>query len=67
MTREDRTRTAIVDDEYHWRDMNTVPFGKKVQLLNLGGVAVYGSVTLKSVGDWLGWAPLPTRNKDDGR
>lgn len=63
MTREDTTRTTIVDDDYHWREMDSVPLGKKVQLLNLGGVAVYGSVTSKTRGDWLGWAPLPTRRK----
>lgn len=64
MTRLDRTKTAIVDDEYHWRPMETCPLGHKVQLLNLGGVAVYGVVTSKTLDHWLNWAPLPTRKKD---
>lgn len=48
-----------VDPGYWWRPMSTCPHGKKVQLLNLGGVAVYGTVTARSLGDWKGWAPLP--------
>lgn len=59
MTRLDSTRAAIVDHEYFWRPMSSCPHGHKVQLLNLGGVAVYGSVTQKTVDDWKGWAPLP--------
>ena len=39
--------------------MSSCPHGQKVQLLNLGGVAVYGTVTAKSMHDWKGWAPLP--------
>lgn len=50
---------AVVDQAYWWRPMSTCPHGQKVQLLNLGGVAVYGTVTAKSLGDWKGWAPLP--------
>ncbi len=64
MTRVSTDKSTIVDDEYHWRPMSTCPMGHKVQLLNLGGVAVYGTVTSKTINDWLGWAPLPTRRKE---
>lgn len=56
-------KTTIVDEAYTWKPMSTCPHGHKVQLLNLGGVAVYGTVTAKTLNDWLGWAPLPTRVK----
>ena len=59
MTQLDSTRTAVIDAEYFWRPMSTCPHGHKVQLLNLGGVACYGSVTARSLQDWRGWAPLP--------
>lgn len=59
MTRPDKTRTAIVDEGYWFRPMDTCPLGHKVQLLNLGGVAVYGTVTSKTLGDWKAWAPIP--------
>lgn len=59
MTRIDSTRTAVVDPDYEWQPMETCPMGHKVQLLNLGGVAVYGTVSAKTLGDWKGWAPLP--------
>lgn len=59
IVKPDTTRTAIVDHNYFWQPMTTCPHGHKVQLLNLGGVAVYGSVTAKTLADWCGWAPLP--------
>ena len=59
MTKIDSTRSAIVDHGYFWRPMTTCPLGHKVQLLNPGGVACYGTATPKTVNDWRGWAPLP--------
>lgn len=59
MTQLDSTKTAVVDPDYFWQPMSTCPHGHKVQLLNLGGVACYGTVTARSLQDWRGWAPLP--------
>ena len=59
MTRQDSSHTAIVDYEYFWRDMDSCPIGRKVQLLTTGEVAVHGSITNKTKGDFLGWTPLP--------
>lgn len=56
-------KVAVATD-YFWLPMDTCPRGVKVQLLNLGGVAVYGNYNgperlNKEV--WNGWAPLPKR------
>jgi hypothetical protein len=62
--RPDNTGTATVDSDYYWRPMSSCPIGSKVQLLNLGGVAVYGKVTPRSIHEWKFWAPLPKIPKD---
>lgn len=54
---------VAVDTAYYWQDMASAPTGVKVQLLNKGGVAVYGTVSNNNHQDWLGWAPLPKRKK----
>ncbi len=54
---------VAVDTSYYWLPMDTCPRGVKVQLLNPGGVAVYGKWTGK--GDWLGWAPVPKRRGNE--
>lgn len=59
MTKIDSTKMAVVDPDYFWQPMSSCPLGHKVQLLNLGGVAVYGSVSPRTLGDWKGWAPCP--------
>lgn len=64
MTRTDSTRTAAVDPDYYWRPMSTCPVGSKVQLLNAGGVAVYGRWNGKET-HWQGWAPLPKIRRDE--
>jgi hypothetical protein len=57
----DSTGTAAVDHTYFWQPMDTCPRGVKVQLLNAGGVAVYGQYQTDSF--WKGWAPLPKNLK----
>lgn len=52
---------VAVDQNYFWQPMKSCPTGAKVQLLNLGGVAIYGKVTHKELNHYLGWAPLPKR------
>lgn len=54
--------TVAVDPDYYWQPMATCPRGAKVQLLNLGGVAVYGTYDGKDP-SWGGWAPLPRRRQ----
>ena len=60
------TQGVAVDADYFWRPMKSCPRSAKVQLLNKGGVAVYGSFTgtldAKDP-EWLGWCPLPKKPK----
>lgn len=55
---------AAVDQSYYWQPMSTCPIAAKVQLLNPGHVAVYGTWNGRD-GGWLGWAPLPKIRKDE--
>lgn len=56
----------VVDPDYYWRPISTVPLGKKVQLLTAGGVAIHGILTLKDIkeGWYKGWTPLPKIPED---
>lgn len=56
--------SAAVALDYYWQPMHTCPRGVKVQLLNEGGVAVYGQY---KVGEdlWQGWAPMPRKHKEE--
>ncbi|MEN9317344.1 MAG: hypothetical protein RIS35_3737 [Pseudomonadota bacterium] len=54
-------RTVAVDTRNEWQPMSTCPLGVKVQLLNPGGVAVYGTVSGRDRGMWGGWHPIPRR------
>ena len=58
MTIRIKAGEVAVDTAYYWLPMETCPKGVKVQLLNPGNVAVYGTYT-GSAGYWKGWAPLP--------
>jgi len=58
LIRETSDKTAVVDDSYFWQPMATCPLSRKVQLLTLGGVAVYGQYDGKAA-SWRAWAPLP--------
>ncbi len=49
---------VAVDQNYYWSPMSTCPTNVKVQLLNAGKVAVYGTYDGKNP-EWKGWAPLP--------
>lgn len=51
---------AAVAVDYYWLPMESCPRGVKVQLLNPGGVAIYGTYSGVEA-DWLGWAPCPKR------
>ncbi len=52
--------SVAVATDYYWLPMDTCPRGVKVQLLNAGGVAVYGQYDGKNA-HWQGWAPLPKK------
>ena len=54
--------TAVADGTY-LQPMDTCPTGVKVQLMNPGGVLVYGTWNGKDT-TWQAWAPLPRRRKD---
>lgn len=56
------TDKVAVDQDYYWQPMETCPTNAKVQLLNEGGVAVYGTYDGKNKA-WQGWAPLPKKRK----
>lgn len=66
MTRLDSTRTAMVDDTYYWRPIDTAPLGEKLQLLTQGGVAIHGKLNRRDLtsGHYLGWTPLPKIPED---
>jgi hypothetical protein len=55
---------VAVSTDYFWdEDMSACPVGVKVQLLNEGGVAIYGRYSTSDTG-WRGWAPLPKKRKN---
>jgi hypothetical protein len=57
-----KDQTVAIDRDYYWRPIATCPAGVKVQLLNPGGVAVYGKYNGKE--RWFShWAPLPSMLK----
>lgn len=64
MTQLDSTGTAAVDADYFWRPIESCPRGVKVQLLGLGGVAVYGHFNGSQKTFWTHWAPLPKLPKE---
>lgn len=55
-------KTAAVSTTQYWEPMKDCPRGVKVQLLGLGGVAVYGMYDGRNP-FWEGWAPLPKRRE----
>lgn len=59
-----KDNAVAVDYDYFWLPMSSCPRGVKLQLLNAGGVAVYGQYDGKSP-FWQGWAPLPKKRKPD--
>lgn len=63
MTTRINNQGVAVDHGYFWQDMATCPTNTKVQLLNPGGVAIYGQYNGADT-HWLGWAPLPKRKKE---
>jgi hypothetical protein len=48
-------------------DMDALQSGVKCILLNPGGVAVMGSVTAATRRHFVGWAPMPKRDKERER
>ena len=55
---------VAVDRSYYWQPMASCPRGVKVQLLNEGGVAIYGTFSASET-RWRGWAPLPSKPRKD--
>ncbi len=54
-------KTVAVSPDYYWLPINKdTPKGVKIQLLGLGGVAVYGEWDGKSR-FWQAWAPVPKK------
>lgn len=53
-------KTVAVSTSYYWEPMESCPRGVKVQLLGIGGVAVYGMYDGRNR-FWEAWAPLPKR------
>jgi hypothetical protein len=53
-----KDRSVAVGD-YYFEWMSSCPLGVKVQLLTPHGIAIYGTVTEKTRGDYRGWAPVP--------
>jgi len=59
-----KDQTVAVANEVFWQKVNIhTPTGVKLQLLGLGGVAVYGTYDGKSR-FWTHWAPVPRMPKD---
>lgn len=50
----------MVSPDVFWRPMASCPAGVKVQLLNPGGCACYGTAQPHDK-RWIGWCPLPKR------
>jgi hypothetical protein len=65
MVRIDNSGQAAVDVTYFWQPIRTCPRGVKVQLLGMGGVAMYGVITGEPDMFYTHWAPLPKRPKGD--
>jgi hypothetical protein len=63
MTQIDSTGAAAVDHNYFWQPITTCPTGVKVQLLGVGGVAMYGHYNRRDQ-FYTHWAPLPKLNKE---
>lgn len=51
---------AAVDLDYYWQPIETCPHQTKVQLLTIGGIAIYGKWNGKD-DFYTHWAPLPKR------
>lgn len=51
-------------DEFRMRtDMENAPTGKKLQLMNEGGVLVYGTLTNDNRSHYIQWQYVPKRAK----
>ena len=64
MLRDNTRHKVIVDDDFVLRTMDTVPLHRKLILMNPGGVLVFGTVSESNRKDWLYWAPLPVKPKE---
>lgn len=64
-TNEDACTDIPADHEFNY-NLEDAPKGTKVQLLNLGGVALHGTITNVDIAKQMGiiaWYPVPKRNK----
>lgn len=60
-----KDNSVAVDHDYYWLPIDKdTPRGVKLQLLNTGGVAVYGHYDGKDT-FWQAWAPLPKKRKKE--
>ena len=55
--------TVAVATEVYWEDVATCPRGAKVQLLTVGGVAIYGNYRGEAF--YTAWAPVPRKRVED--
>jgi hypothetical protein len=60
MTHISQSRVAVVTTT-ELQPMEICPVGVKVQLMNPGGVLVYGSISESSRQEYLAWHGLPKR------
>jgi len=57
------TSGVAVTPDNELQPMKTCPIGCKVQLLNLGGVLIYGMISENTRNEYLAWYGLPRRPK----
>lgn len=53
---------VAIDLDYFWQPISSCPVGVKVQLLGIGGIAIYGKYDGKD-DFWTDWCPVPKRRK----
>lgn len=59
-------KSVAVAEGFYWTPVDDdTPHGVKVQLLTIGGVAIYGQYTELHKGAYTHWAPLPRRRRDE--
>jgi hypothetical protein len=53
--------SPVITNKIEFRPFDHPDFrwGKKVQVLTLGNIATYATVTPKNIGDFKGWFPVP--------
>ena len=57
-------QTVAVSQEVYWQSMESCPTGLKLQLLSIGGIAMYGTYR-KGDDFYVGWSPVPAIRKTE--